>query len=497
MKGRVAVSRWLRFGAVLLFSGAAGSLGAPAGPADALKETLLRSETIVEDLRYLCDEIGGRVTGSFGCERSVDWAMEKFRGAGIGTVRREEFEIPGVWDEIAARAEVLEPERFPVRVAAMAFSRATPPGGVTAPVVDIGSGFEEDFRRAGEKARGAILLLHSEILDSLERLFAEYLRLPEIVRRAEAGGAAAILEASTRPRGLLYRHVARFGRLAPLPIALAAREAFLRLTRLLEAGREVRVRLELDNRFGLNNTAWNVIADIPGRERPEEVVLLGAHLDSWGMGTGALDNGCNVALVIDVARRLQAMEPKPRRTVRFALFTGEEQGLWGSRGYVRAHRGEMDRHAAAVIVDLGSGRITGFSLGGRAELRPAVEEILAPVSDWSVGGHTEDAFVGTDNFDFLLEGVPNLVANQEAEPYLPDYHAESDTFDKVDLDALRRNAAVVAVLVRGLADRPERIGPRQDRARVAELLAATGVDRQMRTFEIWEEWEKRERGRKD
>jgi hypothetical protein len=437
------------------------------------------------------------VTGSEACERSVDWAVERFREAGIDAVRTERFEMPAVWEEFSARAEAVGPVRFPIGVTGMAFSPPTPEGGLTAPAVDIGMGEEGDFRRVGDRARGAVLILRSEILDSLEKLFLGYVRLPDIMARAEAAGATAIIEVSTRPRHLLYRHVAGFGRPVSLPMALASREDSMRLLRVIDSGETVRVRLALDNRWRGPFEARNVVAEIRGVEQPDEIVLLGAHIDSWGMGTGALDNGCNVSLVIDVARRIRELDRPPRRTVRFALFTGEEQGLWGSKGYAARHRDEMDRHVAAVIVDLGSGRIEGFSLGGRAELEPAVTEILAPLEDWDVGRHTADAFVGTDNFDFLLEGVPNLVANQEADAYLPDYHAESDTADKVDLEALHRNAAIVGILVHGLADRAERIGPRQSRQEVSELLARTGVDSQMKTFGFWKEWEDGHRGRRE
>src|SRR5439155_10826588 len=178
-----------------------------------------------------------------------------------------------------------------------------------------------------------------------------------------------------------------------------------------------------------------------GSEKPEEIVLLGAHLDSWELGTGALDNGVNCALVVEAARAVAA-RGRLRRTVRFVLFTGEELGLLGSRGYVAGHRDEMDRHVAALVHDIGDGRITGYYDNGRPEIAPALAAVLEPISASGSMAFSEEAILGTDNFDFLLEGVPNLVANQEAEKYLPDYHAESDTFDKVDLREARSNAAI-------------------------------------------------------
>src|SRR3569623_1004329 len=156
-----------------------------------------------------------------------------------------------------------------------------------------------------------------------------------------------------------------------------------------------------------------------GRDKPGEVILLGAHLDSWDLGRGALDNGCNAALAIDVLRQLAVLAKagqRPRRTIRIVLFSGEELGLYGSWQDVRAHRADLDKLRAVVIYDEGTGRTTGFSLGGRGELGPVVDRALAPVAGLGPFVHTTDAFVGTDNYDYLLEGVPHLVANQDGPP---------------------------------------------------------------------------------
>jgi Zn-dependent M28 family amino/carboxypeptidase len=279
-------------------------------------------------------------------------------------------------------------------------------------------------------------------------------------------------------------------------MALIAREDGMRLARLLEKGREMSVSLEIKNRIG---GAWrpkNVVAEVRGGEKPDEIVLLGAHLDSWELGTGALDNGVNCALVIEVARALAA-GPRPRRTVRLVLFTGEELGLLGSRGYVASHRDEMDRHVAAIVHDIGDGRITGYYDNGRPELAAFLSAVLEPVAAWGSNRLSDEALLGTDNFDFLLEGVPNLVANQEAERYLPDYHAESDTFDKVDFREARLNAAIAAVTVAGIANSPARPGPRQSRAEVAKVLEKSGIAEQMKAYGLWADWESGKRGRKN
>jgi carboxypeptidase Q len=389
---------------------------------------------------------------------------------------------------------VVSPYRFRVRVASFALGPSTE-GVVTGRLLDAGAGRKADFEKTGAKTKGAIALVRTKPMKSLDDLFGEYLMGPEMVDAARAKGFSAILFLSSRPRGLLYRHqVSLDGRIGPLPIAEISREDGLRLARLLEKGRELTVSLEIRNRIGGVWRPQNVVAEIRGSRKPEEIVLLGAHLDSWEMGTGALDNGVNCALVVEAARAIAA-GPRPGRTIRFVLFTGEEFGLLGSRGYVAAHRGEMDRFVAAVIHDIGDGRITGYFNNGRPELASALTPILEPVAAWGSSGLSDEALLGTDNFDFLLEGVPNLVANQEAERYLPEYHAESDTFDKVDFREARLNAAIAAATVWGIANAPSRLGPRQARPEIAKLLEKSGLADQMKTWGLWSEWEKGQRGR--
>src|SRR5439155_13464003 len=190
------------------------------------------------------------------------------------------------------------------------------------------------------------------------------------------------------------------------PAAVVSRDDADRLAALARKG-EVRFRLTLANRVERSYESRNVVAELRGREKPEEIVLLGAHLDSWDLGTGAQDNGVNAAMVIDVARAFRRLGLTPRRTVRFVLFTGEEQGLWGSAGYVQRHRGELERHAATIVYDAGSGRTTGFYLNGREELRAPVEAALRAAPGLQASHHFPEVFEGTDNVAFLLAGVPN------------------------------------------------------------------------------------------
>src|ERR1700738_2498172 len=385
-----------------------------------------------ENLRRLTDEVGGRVTGSPEMAKAVDWAVAAFRAEGVD-VHTETYTLPLTWSEGDTRLELLSPVKFPVRLVAEGWSPATPAVGIEANLVNIGYGDERDFVRAGGAVKGAILLAWTDLGSTWADLFNEYTQPPGVIDRAVKSGAAAILWMGARERLLLYRHTnTGDGALDRIPQAVVAREDAMRLARTIAAyPGKVRVRCSMPNKIGGAVEQENVVGEIRGREKPDEAVILGAHLDSWDLGTGALDNGCNAALVIEAARAIKATGLVPRRTIRFVLFSGEEQGMYGSWQYARAHRAGVDKIRAVVIFDSGGGRVTGYSLTGRGDLEEGVREILKPLDSWDVTHHTLEGDIGTDNWDFFLEGVPTLVAKQDEANYLPNYHAASDTLDKV------------------------------------------------------------------
>ncbi|MGA6961785.1 MAG: M28 family peptidase [Candidatus Acidiferrales bacterium] len=456
----------------------------------------LGSSPLEENLRYLTDTIGGRVTGTPAADRAADWAVQAFRNAGVDEVHTEKFTIPVGWTEGHTHLEVLTPVSFPVRLVSIGWSPAIAEGGITTDVVDAGMGNEAGFKKAGATADGAIVLIHSKFLVTWDDLTNEYSIGPAIIARAMKAGAVGVLWMSSRPNLLLYRHtLAVKGELEKLPQAVVAREDAERMARFLAAGQTLRVHWEMPNHITGPVDSENVVAEIRGREMPDEFVLLGAHLDSWDLGTGALDNGCNSAMVIDAARVIHASGTIPRRSIRFVLFTGEEQGLLGSAAYAHSHRGELDRMIAAVIFDSGDGKVTGYSVGGRKDIVEPLRKALEPVASLGVKDFTLDASMDTDNFDFLIEGVPTLVANQEPANYMINYHAASDTFDKVDIAQLKQQVAISAVTVFALADAEQRVGTRQSRAEIEQLLRDTGLGEGMKEAGFWPLWETSERGR--
>ena len=450
-----------------------------------------------ENLRRLSDEIGGRVTGSPEMAKAVEWAVGAFRAAGV-EVHTEKYTLPVTWSEGDTRIELLGPVKFPIRLKSTGWSPATPPGGIDSNILDVGYGTDDDFGKQFALMKGAILLVHTDIGSTWADLFNEYLKPPAIIADAIKGGAVAILWMGARERLLLYRHTNSLtGEIDKIPQAVLAREDSMRLARTVAAyPGKVRVHFDMPNKSGGPVEQQNVVGEIRGYEKPDEAVILAAHLDSWELGTGALDNGCNAALVIEAARAIKATGLLPRRTIRFVLFSGEEQGTIGSHEYVKAHRVELDKVRAVIVFDSGIGRVTGYSLGGRRDTEAGVREILKPLESWGANNHTHDASFGTDNLDFLLEGVPTLVANQEEANYLPNYHAASDTFDKVDMRELKLHTVLAALTAWGIADRTEPFGKRLTRTEIEAQMKETGLDQQMKTLGYWDAWQSGARGRK-
>jgi carboxypeptidase Q len=476
----------------LLLAGAESSL---AQSNDAVMQEALKPATpLQENLRVLTDEIGGRVPGTPAMEKAVQWGVDGFKAAGADSVHTEEFTIPVSWAEGDTEVKIVAPVKFSVRAHSLAWGPPLKP--TTARVLDAGMGTAAEFAQAGDIA-GAIVLVHSDVLKTWDDLFEEYYRAPRIIEHAVKGKALAIAFTSSREHDVLYRHInAMNGTVDVIPQVLLAREDAERIARLLAHEQKVQMAISMPNKIGPPITTSNVVAELKGSELPNEIVILGAHLDSWELGTGALDNGCNAALVIDSLRAIKVAGVRPKRTIRFILFSGEEEGLLGSLAYVRAHRNELDNIVAEVVLDEGSGAITSFSTGGRKDVDAALAPMLQPFAQWKSSEVTNDATLGTDNFDFMMEGVPTLLPNQVEANYLVNYHATSDTFDKVDFAQLKKNEAMAAELVFELANAPGRIGPRYTRAQIEATLPETHLDEQMKGFGMWEDWANGTRGRK-
>ena len=482
----------------------------PAENTDAEKliQTALQPSSLEANLFRLTDEIGGRVPGTPAMQHAVQWAMQALTAAGADSVHTEAFDVPNSWAEGATEmtattgfeltpgavggATVLS--SFRVRAVSVTWAPALAPVKHVQ-VVDVGEGTEPDFQKAGDLA-GKIVLVHTKVLKTWADLFAEYANAPPIVSLAVKGKAKAIAFMATREHDILYRHTnSGAGEIDKLPMVIVAREDGERIARLLAAGQLVWADLSIPNQIGGPVKALNVVGEIRGSDKADEFIILGAHLDSWELGTGALDNGCNAALVIDALRAIKASGFVPRRTIRFILFSGEEEGLLGSRSYAFSHRAELDKAAGVVIYDSGTGKTTGFSVGGRSDFVGTAKNLIAPLAQFDVKDIKTDMEWGTDHFDFMLEGVPTFVADQQEANYLENYHATSDTYDKVDFAQLKKHVAEAALLALELADLPEKIGPRLTHDQIEQTMRDTNSVEMLKADGIWEDWVSGKRGR--
>ena len=465
---------------------------------DRLIAEALKSSPLEANLRRLTDEVGGRVPGTPAFQRAVDWGVAAFKDAGADSVHTEEFTIQQSWAEGATEmtASLYSGTTFPVDAVSVAWA----PVLTTAthvPIVDVGDGSAAEFAKVGDIA-GRLVLVHTKVLATWDDLFGEYERAPAIIELSVKGKARAIAFMAMREHKILFRHTNSVnGEIDALPQLIVAREDGERIARLLASAHPVWANLSIPNKIGPAFKTWNVVAEIRGSEKPGEFVVLGAHLDSWELGTGALDNGCNSALVVDALRAIKASGLKPRRSIRFILFSGEEEGLIGSRAYAAAHRSELDKAVGVVIFDSGTGKVTGFSTGGRKDTISAAESMLAPLVQFGFEAAklAATAESGTDHFDFMLEGVPTFVADQAEANYLENYHATTDTLDKVDFPQLKKHVAEATAFTFALANSSDRIGPRLSRAQIEETLHETHLDQEMKDMGMWDDWANRKRGR--
>jgi len=239
-----------------------------------------------------------------------------------------------------------------------------------------------------------------------------------------------------------------------------------------------------------------VSGEIRGREKPEDFVVLGARFAAPESGDSVVEAGADAAVIIDSARVIQGSGSIPRRSVRIVVFVGTKDSQPGARAYLAAHSAELDRTMAAILLGVGTEPITGYSLNGRQDIQAAAGEALAPVRALGVKEFTLDAELRADSLDFVLQGIPTLVANADLKNRVPCARTDRGTCDPATVAELKRHVAIAAVTSYALADAEERIGPRQTRAGIEQLMKDTGLDQQMKQEGLWSAWQSGERGRR-
>ena len=425
-------------------------------PKDLLKAT--GGTGAFETLKALTTEIGPRLAGSPADQKAHAWAAARLRALGL-EVRTEEVPLGRTWVRGAAKASL---GGTPLRLAQHAWTPATP-GTVVAPLVLLPA--QKAFSLQGQDLKGRIILggepdqhLDPPMMVPPLRLgppapephgFPMGQALPALV---QAGAAALLLDAGKSDDALNMDGTPAIARNAELPIAFVAHRDYVRLTEAAATGAPL--SLELGGTFGPAGRTYNTYADLKGSERPDEFVLLGAHLDSWDLGTGATDNGAGVAAVMEAARLLVAQGARPRRTLRFILFGGEEQGYLGSAAYAKAHKDQLPKVSAVFVMDTGGGAVDGVALQGRTAVVPVLTPLLEPLQALGVVDSDLRQENGTDHIPFHNAGVPAFCLEQRQHTYARDHHAETDTLDKVRPEEVQQCALVMAWLGWRVADLP-------------------------------------------
>lgn len=439
-------------------------------------------------LKGLADGFGGRLSGSPAYERSAEWAAEQFRAAGLKDVRLEGWQMDSTWQRgTEARGRIVAPVERKLNVEPLGWSPSTPAGGVRGDVVFVGDITREGIRSQAARIKGRVVML------DFGRIFAqgEYKGYDLLIKAQpmlkDAGALALVFPERVANNAHSAFSLSWGATLSTLPEAEFGMEDAKLIQRLLQEqpARPVTVEFAYENRTAARTTTHNVVAEIRGRERPDEWVILGAHLDSWDFGTGAQDNGAGVAQVLEAARAIAAMPQPPRRSIRFALWGGEEQGLLGSEAYARAHAPEMKTCVAALNTDNGAGHPKGWKYEGRDDVRAALEPFGELLS--GIGGEelSPETTFDTDHGHFMLAGVPALDMLVDMTHYEEIHHKASDTLDKVDAHDLAAGAAVLAVTAYAIAEQPEPFAPRLNHKAVSEILKKAGIEEFLTSVGVW------------
>ncbi len=338
----------------------------------------LTDDTAYRRLAWLTDRVGHRLSGSESLERAVEWAVTEMKRDRLDNVRAEKVLVPR-WVRGEESLELIEPRGMKLSVLGLGNSVGTPPEGVTAEAVVVRS-FDE-LEALGERVRGKVVVYNVPFTNYGQTVAYRGAG----ASRAAKYGALAALVRSVTPISLQTPHTGSLRYLENMPQIPAAAvtiEGAEMLQRMHDRGERPRVRLKMEARFLPDAESANVVAELKGREKPDEIVVVGGHLDSWDVGQGAHDDGGGCVVSWEVARLLKELNLRPRRTIRVVLFTNEENGLRGGNGYRDAHKAEVAKHVLAIESDSGVYRPTGFGLSGRAtpQARADMQEIAKLLS---------------------------------------------------------------------------------------------------------------------
>ena len=449
----------LRIAFCLLFS-----TSAFAQTADQIIDRELATSQSWEILSHLTDQIGPRLSGSANAAVAVHWTTERFRAWGIDA-RNERVMVPH-WVRGREEASLVSHRNQKIVLTALGGSVATPPNGITADVVEVSS-FDELKSLGAPKIRGKIVFFNNPMdmeMVRARRSFEAYGKAVEYrgsgPSRAAEYGAAAVVIRSVASASLRTPHTGalRYDPKQPkIPAAAMAIEDAMLVDRLVKRGDPVRMHLVLTPKTLPDVPSANVIAELRGSERPDEIVVIGGHLDSWDLGTGAIDDGAGVAMVMETLRLLKQMNVHPKRTIRAVLFMNEENGLRGGRQYFENHR--HDKHVAVIETDAGGAAPTGFSTTLKGDALAALESRAQALSKVGAAHFEVSPETGADTSFLVESGVPGFGLIPDPLRYFDYHHSAADTLDKIDPKELAQDTAALAALAYVLADGERTSGP--------------------------------------
>jgi carboxypeptidase Q len=412
-----------------------------------MRDKALTSTDGYDIVESLTTKVGARLAGTNADKRAVVWAKDLLEQSGFDKVWLEPVNFP-VWQRYKETAEVLPPYEQTLHITALGYSGSTN-GAVVAEIVAFSS--VEEFAQSKTDVKGKIVFINKTMLRTIDGSgYGDVVPMRYTsVLSAQQKQAAGILIRSLGTHSNRFAHTGATTLLDnPVPAAALSPPDADQLQRLLDLGIPVEIRLDIHVSITPGGSSFNVIGQFNGREAPEQKALIGAHLDSWDLGTGAIDDGAGVGIVVAAAKAIMALSERPKRSIRVVLFANEEQGLWGAKQYAEKHRADATNHIFASESDFGAGRVWRFDSESKA-LNDSVAELLAPLAitvNLVEGEDIEKLSGGPDIGPIQDNGVAVFRLRQDGTDYFDYHHTANDTLDKIDSKALQQNVAAWAVV---------------------------------------------------
>ncbi|MEE8153686.1 MAG: M20/M25/M40 family metallo-hydrolase [Phycisphaerales bacterium] len=417
-------------------------------------------------LEELCDGIGHRLSGSPQLDQAIHWAADALRADGQENVRIEKVMVPH-WVRGSESLTMIQPRRAPIAMLGLGGSIGTPPEGITASVVVVAD--EDELEALGDGVRGKIVLFNNPMPTYDSERGSGYGTTVRFrtggARLASEKGAVACLVRSVTAHSLRSPHTGamRYGDAAiKIPAAAVSTEDADMIARLQARGVPIVVTLKMEAQTLDPAPSGNVIGELRGSTNPQEIIVIGGHIDSWDVGQGANDDGVGCVMAMEAINVLRRLNMIPRRTIRVVLWTNEENGLAGARQYATDHADELASHVAAIESDSGGFRPVGYSVDGADETRLgiAAEQLRDILSLLESIGATDvtTGFSGADVGPMKDSGVILMGHRVEGSKYFNYHHSQADTVDKIDPQEFSQNVAVMATVAYILADMPQRLG---------------------------------------